>query len=140
MPIVFLRDVSGQLFADLAIVIAVAVMASLLIALTIIPTAAAQWLRDVRLDDEHKDWWEKLTAFIMRVTDTTKMRRAWIVGLFAGATMITWALLPPADYLPKGNQGWVFAFILAPPGQSVDAGREDFVEVIDGTAGAFPGR
>jgi multidrug efflux pump subunit AcrB len=70
MPIVFLKDVSGQLFADLAIVIAVAVIAALIIALTIIPTAAAKWLRDVRLEDEHKDWWEKLTAFIMRATNT----------------------------------------------------------------------
>jgi multidrug efflux pump subunit AcrB len=130
MPIVFLRDISGQLFADLAIVIAVAVIASLIIALTVIPTAAAKWLKGVRLDDEHKDWWEKLTATIMRMTDSAKMRRAWIVGLFTGATLLTWALLPPADYLPKGNQGWVFAFILAPPGQSVEAGREDFVEVL----------
>jgi multidrug efflux pump subunit AcrB len=130
MPIVFLKDVSGQLFADLAIVIAVAVIAALIIALTIIPTAAAKWLRDVRLDDEHKDWWEKLTAFIMRATNTPKLRRAWIAGLFAGASLITWALLPPANYLPKGNQGWVFAFILAPPGQSVDSAREDFVDVV----------
>ncbi len=130
MPIVFLQDVAGQLFADLAIVIAVAVTASLVIALTIIPTAAAKWLKDVRLDDKHKDWWEKLTATIMRVTGTAKLRRAWIVGLFAGATSITWALLPPADYLPKGNQGWVFAFILSPPGQSVSTAREEFVAVV----------
>lgn len=130
MPIVFLKDVSGQLFADLAIVIAVAVTASLVIALTIIPTAAAQWLKDVRLDDEHKDWWDKLTARIMRATDTAKLRRAWIVGLFAGATILTWIMLPPADYLPKGNQGWVFAFILSPPGQSVGTAREEFVDVV----------
>ena len=132
MPIVFLQDVSGQLFADLAVVIAVAVSASLMIALTIIPTAAAKWLRDVRLDDAHKDWWQKLTAVIMRLTDTAKMRRAWIVALFMGASLMTWALLPPADYLPKGNQGWVFAFILSPPGQSVTTAREEFVEVIAG--------
>ncbi len=130
MPIVFLQDVSGQLFADLAIVISVAVMASMIIALTIIPTAAAKWLKDVRLDDAHKDWWQKLTAFIMRVTDTAKMRRAWIVGIFAGASLMTWALLPPADYLPKGNQGWVFAFIMSPPGQSVTTAREEFVDVL----------
>ena len=132
MPIVFLQDVSGQLFADLAVVIAVAVSASLMIALTIIPTAAAKWLRDIRLDDAHKDWWQKLTAVIMRLTDTAKMRRAWIVALFMGASLMTWALLPPADYLPKGNQGWVFAFILSPPGQSVTTAREEFVEVIAG--------
>ena len=130
MPIVFLQDISGQLFADLAIVIAVAVIASLVIALTIIPTAAAKWLKDVRLDDEHKDWWQKLTALIMRVTDTANMRRTWIVGLFAGASLITWGLLPPADYLPKGNQGWIFAFILAPPGQSVTTAREEFIDVL----------
>lgn len=130
MPIVFLKDVSGQLFADLAIVIAVAVIASLIIALTVIPTAAANWLKNVRLEDEHHDWWEKLTAFIMRVTDTAKLRRAWIVGLLAGASLTTWALLPPADYLPKGNQGWIFAFILSPPGQSVTAAREEFVAVV----------
>jgi multidrug efflux pump subunit AcrB len=130
MPIVFLQDVSGQLFADLAIVISVAVIASLIIALTIIPTAAAKWLKDVRLDDAHKDWWQKLTAVIMRVTDTPKLRRAWIVGLLAGASLLTWALLPPANYLPKGNQGWVFAFILPPPGQSVATARDEFVEVV----------
>jgi multidrug efflux pump subunit AcrB len=130
MPIVFLQDVSGQLFADLAIVIAVAVIASLFIALTIIPTAAAKWLKDVRLDDAHKDWWQKLTNIIMRVTNTAKIRRIWIVGLFAGASLMTWALLPPADYLPKGNQGWAFAFIMPPPGQSVTTAREEFVDVL----------
>lgn len=130
MPIVFLKDVSGQLFADLAIVIAVTVSASLIIALTIIPTAAANWLKNIRLEDAHRDWWEKITAFIMRVTGTAQRRRAWIVGLLAGASLTTWALLPPADYLPKGNQGWVFAFILSPPGQSVTAAREEFVNVV----------
>ena len=130
MPIVFLKDVSGQLFADLAIVIAVTVSASLIIALTIIPTAAANWLRNVKLEDEHHDWWEKLTAFVMRMTDTAKLRRAWIAGLLVGASLTTWALLPPANYLPKGNQGWIFAFILSPPGQSVTAAREEFVDVV----------
>jgi multidrug efflux pump subunit AcrB len=130
MPIVFLKDVSGQLFADLAIVISVAVIASLVIALAIIPTAAAKWLKEVRLDDKHRDWWDTLTGKIMWLTDSTKVRRALIVGLFAGASSITWALLPPADYLPKGNQGWIFAFILSPPGQSVTTAREEFVNVV----------
>ncbi len=130
MPIVFLKDVSGQLFADLAIVIAVAVIASLIIAMTIIPTAAAKLLKDVRLDDTHKDWWQKLTGFIMRLTDTARMRHALIVGLFMGASLLTWIMLPPADYLPKGNQSWVFAFIIPPPGQSVTAAREEFAAVV----------
>ncbi len=129
LPIIFLEDVSGQLFADLALVISVAVVASLIIAVTIIPTAAAKWLKDVRLDDPHVAWWDKTTAMIMRLTDSVWVRRAWISGLFATATLLTWLLLPPADYLPEGKQGWVFAFIISPPGQSVSAAREEFVDV-----------
>jgi len=130
LPIIFLEDVSGQLFADLALVISVAVISSLIIAVTVIPTAAAKWLKDVRLDDPHTAWWDKTTTTIMRLTDGVWLRRAWISGLFAAATLLTWLLLPPADYLPEGKQGWIFAFIIPPPGQSVPAAREEFVDVV----------
>jgi multidrug efflux pump subunit AcrB len=130
LPIMFLKDVSGQLFADLALVISVAVTASLIIAISIIPTAAAKWLKGVRLEDPHREWWAKITALIMRLTDSTKSRRAIIGGLFAGATLFTWLLLPPANYLPEGKQGWIFAFIIPPPGQSVTVAREEFADVI----------
>jgi multidrug efflux pump subunit AcrB len=49
LPIVFMRDIAGQLFADLALAIAMAVIAALLIAVTVIPTAANNWLRNVQL-------------------------------------------------------------------------------------------
>ena len=126
LPIVFLKDVSGQLFADLALVISVAVIASLVIALSVIPTAAAKWLEGVRLEDPHKNWWERATGTIMRVTDRRRVRLALIAGIFMGATLLTWLLVPPADYLPEGKQGWVFAFIDRPPGQSVSTAREEF--------------
>ena len=129
-PIMFLKDVSGQLFADLALVISVAVTASLIIAVTIIPTAASNWLKDTTLDDPHKTWWEKGTQTIMRITDKDKVRKSLIVGLFTGATFFTWLLIPPADYLPDGKQGFIFAFIIMPPGQSVSAGKEEFADVV----------
>ena len=100
MPIVFLKDISGQLFSDLAIVIAVAVIASLIIAVSIIPTAAAHWLNTVRLDDPHKNWWNSVTAFVMEVTDSAKRRVVLVAGLFSLALVMTLVWLPPADYLP----------------------------------------
>ena len=126
LPILFLNDVSGQLFADLALVISVAVTASLIIAVTIIPTAAAKWLTGVKLTDEHADWWQSITDRVMHITDRPKVRRALIGGLFVGATALTWILLPSANYLPEGKQGWIFAFIMQPPGQSVSTARSEF--------------
>ena len=130
LPIMFLKDVSGQLFADLALVISVAVIASLIIAVTVIPTAASHWLKDIRLEDRHSHWWENATQAIMRLTDNDKVRKLLIVGLFSFATFFTWALIPPADYLPEGKQGFIFAYVMMPPGQSVTAGKEEFADVV----------
>ncbi len=130
VPIIFLNDISGQLFADLAIVISVAVVASLLIAVTIIPTAASRGLSNVEFRDPHVNWWNSVTEKIMRLTDGRSTRRALILGIFLSSSLATWLLLPPANYLPDGRQGWVFAFILPPPGQSVQAAREEFAEPV----------
>lgn len=130
LPIMFLSDVSGQLFADLALVLSVAVVASLIISVTVIPTAASKWLKDTKLDDLHSGWWDAITARIMAATDNSRRRKILIAGLFIGASSLTLVLMPPADYLPKGEQGWIFAFIMMPPGQSVTAGKEEFADVV----------
>ena len=130
LPILFLRDFSAQLFADLAFAISVAIIVSLFIAIGVVPTAAHSWLRHVNLHDPHRSWWESGTRLIMRATDTPRRRHGWIAGLVLTAVSVTWLLLPPADYLPEGRQNWIFAIMLPPPGQSVEAARTELVEVI----------
>lgn len=131
LPIIFLNDLSGQLFADLAIVISVAVIASFLIAVTVIPAASASWLTATKLADPHIRWWDTITARIMKITDSRRNRASLIFGLFSVATILTWSLLPQANYLPKGEQGWVFAYVMLPPGQSIAASQEEFVDVVN---------
>jgi len=130
MPILFLKDFSARLFADLALAISVAVITSLVIAVTVIPTVATNWLRESRTRDIHADWWQKATAKIMTLTDGVWRRRALVTGLFIVATGLTLALLPPADYLPKGKDTWIFAYILKPPGQSVTSANQEFNSVV----------
>ena len=130
MPIIFLKDVSGQLFADLAIAISIAVVTSLVIAVTVIPTAAANWLSDVSLDDPHTRWWQRTTKMIMSITDGVWARRLIIVATFLTASTLSWFLLPSANYLPEGKQSWIFSMVLPPPGQSVTAARKELSNVI----------
>ncbi len=130
VPILFLRDFSAQLFADLAFAISVAVVVSLFIAIGVVPAAAHSWLRRVNLDDPHRSWWERGTRLVMRATDTPRRRYGWIAGLVLTAAGVTWLLLPPADYLPEGRQNWMFAFVLPPPGQSIEAAQTELVDVI----------
>ena len=130
LPVVFLRDEAGQLFADLALTIAVAVAASLIIAVTIIPTASRQWLSNVTLTDKHAHWWRNTTALIMRLTDSPWRRWFWVVVLLSGPLFVTAELAPKADYLPDGRRDLVFAFIIPPPGVNIDHLEEEMGQVI----------
>ena len=61
LPVIFLKDVEGQLFADLALTIAIAVIDLAAVAVTILPTAARKWLtREARLTDAHATFWDRM--------------------------------------------------------------------------------
>ena len=130
LPVVFLKDVAGQLFADLALTIAIAVVASLLVAMTVLPTAAATILREARLKDNHEHWWRNTTDFIMRLTGTPQKRIGWIAGLIIVPLVLAVTLRPDADYLPEGRMNFVFAPILPPPGLGPVTSEEEFVKPI----------
>lgn len=131
LPIVFLEEVSGQLFADLAITIAVAIVASLLIAVTVLPTAARRLLKEVSSEDPHSHWWANITKGIMRITSTPAKRYGWVFGLMLFSFVGTYLLFPKVDYLPKGNQNSFNAFMLPPPGQSYPAARFEMSDEIN---------
>ena len=154
LPIVFLSDEAGQLFADLALTISVAVVASMLVALTVIPAAASQWLARTPLVDRHARWWSGATAAILRLTDGPGRRWFWILTLITLPLGATLALAPKAvlgllpvpepvraalpdsplalraSYLPEGNRNLVFAFIIPPPGVNIDHIEEEMGSVV----------
>ncbi|WP_448567824.1 efflux RND transporter permease subunit [Thalassotalea ganghwensis] len=131
LPIAFLEEVSGQLFADLAITIAVAIVASLVIAISVLPTAARRLLKKASDDDPHSHWWHNITKGIMRITSTPTKRLLWVGGLMAFSFLGSYLLFPKIDYLPKGNQNQFSVFILPPPGQSYLAARVEMSDTIN---------
>ena len=154
MPIVFLEDEAGQLFADLALTIAMAVIASMLVALTVIPAASSRWLARGRLVDRHARWREGITSAIVRLTDGPARRAFWIVTLIAVPLGVSLALAPRsilglvpvadrfaalvpdspwalrASYLPQGSRNLVFAFIIPPPGVNIDHLEDEMGAVV----------
>ncbi len=130
LPIVFLRDEAGQLFADLALTITAAVSISLLVAITVVPTLAQHYLGKQMPVDPHHQWWERIADSVMSVTDSNRKRILWIVGLIIIPVTLAWALLPKADYLPEGNRNLVFGFVLPPPGANIDYLENEMGQVI----------
>ena len=130
LPVVFLADEAGQLFADLALTIAVAIVFSLVVAITVLPATAMTWLRQLEMRDVHEHWWQGITAGVMRLTDGPRRRAAWIAVLVSVPVLLVVTLKPHADYLPEGNRNLVFAFINPPPGHNIDALEKEMGNVI----------
>ena len=130
LPIIFLKDQSGQLFSDLAIVISVATVTSLLVASLVIPVAVHEFTADLKLADRPYLWWDRCTSFIMNITGTSGRRRIWIVGLIGVAVTITYLAFPKLNYLPEGNRNLVFGIVIPPPGVNIDHVEKEMGEVI----------
>ena len=141
-PILLIQETAGQLFKDIAYAIMAAVALSLLVSLTVIPTAAARFLRS--RDAQEADWAEDevqprkgwgpiswmqhlvhaLPHFVANIV--AGINRSWIMRIlvitaFAVGTILgIRMLMPPLDYLPMGNRNIVFGLLIPPPGYNLD--------------------
>ncbi len=130
LPVIFLKDVEGQLFADLALTIAIAVVISLLVAVVILPVAAQRWLTGGGLKDTHQHAWHRWAARLIRWTDTPARRAAWIVALMSIPVIVSLALIPQLDYLPPVKRDAVDAFFNFPPGANPKTIDDEIVQVM----------
>jgi len=122
VPVLFLKDVEGQLFGDLALTISIAVAISIVAALTLLPQALGFALAKQPLKPSgYGQGWPRLTEWILRVTDTRAKQLAWIAGLLVGPLLMSWWLLPPLDYLPPVKRAAIDSFFEFPPGMSPES-------------------
>ncbi|MGI9222987.1 MAG: efflux RND transporter permease subunit [Woeseiaceae bacterium] len=124
VPVLFMTGIEGQLFQDLALTIAVAVSASFVIAITVLPVAASFLLRHEN-DDPCQHWWARITDLVMRLTRTPMLCRAWIVAILGGSMLAIVLLMPKANLLPQAPSDSLNAFFITPPGGTIDVLRTE---------------
>lgn len=133
LPILFFEDVEGQLFADLALTIAVAVAISLVVAVTVLPTGAARFLGGAAAAKPEKaasGVFDRITDLIMSMTKTRARRRMWIAGLTLAPIALGWLLFPSLNYLPPVKRDAIDGFIQFPSGANPEMIRKEFAEVV----------
>ncbi|RZV36773.1 MAG: efflux RND transporter permease subunit [Chromatiales bacterium] len=130
IPIMFLQDVEGQMFADLALTIAIGVVVSLLVAITILPTASRYWMKELPTQPGQYWLWDRLADRIIELTATQTRRFGWIVGLMAGSVMFTVLLWPESNYLPPVKRDTVDSFLFFPPGTNVETADREIAQLL----------
>jgi len=128
LPVIFMDNVEGQLFADLALTISVAIAVSLIMAMTVLPVAAARWLRPSEATRKASEWPRQLGERMAALTDLPRQRQVTIALCLVAPALLTWLLLPPIDYLPPVKRDAIDGFIQFPPGMNVDAIDEEVVQ------------
>ena len=130
LPITLLNDVEGQLFSDLALTIAASVAMSLLVAMTVLPTAAAKWLPDQKFVDHYSRVWDKLTSVIMAATRTRGRRWTVIILLMGLPVVLTRVAVPQIDYLPQVKRDAVDVWLNFTPGASVESIKQEIMPTL----------
>ena len=133
VPVIFIEEEVGQLFGDIALGISFAVGLSLLVSITVIPSLSAKILSAAehnpsRLGIHNLFGVAFLTrAFIRGIAHTvywingSVIRRLAVIILLTGASLwLSFRLMPKTEYLPVGNNNFMFGLMLPPPGLSLE--------------------
>ena len=130
IPILVMQLEVGQLFRDIAVAISVAVILSLIVAITVIPALSMQLLKgEVRSAASRPipgidQFASGCSNLILRYTHwaiSSRARAALVTVVICGASAITTlALMPKLEYLPEGNRNLIFGVIIPPPGYNLE--------------------
>lgn len=132
IPIMFIQEQTGQLFRDIAIAISVSVILSLLVSITVIPSASSKYLSAKGAESlERLRFMSRLLVFSGRVSGfingfterimTSVRRRVVLVGSFTLLSIVLIiAVFPKTEYLPTGDRNFLFGILIPPPGYNVE--------------------
>ena len=134
IPILILKLEVAQLFRDIAVAISVAVLLSLLVAVTVIPALGSRLLASPRtgrrrlrlpgLDGAAGGLARGFVGYAGLVGRSRVAALLIVVVVCGAASLATWRFLPKLEYLPEGNRNLVFGMILPPPGYNLETTTE----------------
>ncbi|MBW8192429.1 efflux RND transporter permease subunit [Neiella marina] len=114
-PILFVEQEAGQLYSDIAIAISGAIIASMLVAIFVVPVALAHLGKQT--NPRRKPL--QLSPRWLRLAEWSTHSRAR-AQLTAGVALVAilgaaYGLMPAAEYLPEGEEPKAFSRMIAPP-------------------------
>lgn len=137
-PVLTIREESGQLFYDIAIAICAAIILSMFVSVTVIPTACARLFKGTEVKRSAAtrfakslfgfapffDWIGRGFSNLIYLLTTRSFAGVWlrivtILVISSLSLWLSWYLMPPASYLPNGNKNGVVGMMSVPPGYSL---------------------
>ncbi len=138
VPIIFVEEEAGQLYSDIAVAIASSIIMSMIVAITVVPCAAARWMKVETaeaatsrrgLDRLGHSISEGIVRFVSWLLEYTTRQWASIGVILSVSLGILLFLTPKSEYLPEGEEAKVFTIMSPPSGYSLEEMRSIAQEV-----------
>jgi multidrug efflux pump len=115
IPLLFMGDVVGRLFREFATTLAVTILLSAVVALTLSPMLSARWLRPAAQEHEHRiaaltrQWFGRLSGHYMNGLDWVLDHRPLTLVVFAATLFVTALMfwLIPKNLFPEQDTGQI---------------------------------
>ncbi|TCM22104.1 multidrug efflux pump [Novosphingobium sp. PhB165] len=122
IPLLFMGDVVGRLFREFAVTLAVTILLSAVVALTLVPMLSARWLRPAHEERQHglsrmtQDGFARISARYAVLLDRVMARQTLTLLVFAATLVITGLLfwVIPKNLFPEQDTGQIAVTTRAP--------------------------
>ena len=123
LPVMTLTGLAGRMFAPLGAAYVLAILASLLVALTVTPALCLLLLKPERLREQPSPVAAMLRRRYERTLHRVERHRGWVIALAAVLTLAALAPLPfmSSSFLPTLHEGHFVLHTNMAPGTSLDA-------------------
>lgn len=141
VPVSFLSGISGMLYRQFTITIAVSVIISTIVALTLSPVMCSKIMRSSDQDEKNKNrifrainrWLDKGNVIYGNLINWSLGHARWVFGFFAGAILLIVVLMKfiPQSFIPQEDQGYFTVELELPEGASLERTREVTDRAVD---------
>lgn len=142
LPIVYVEGIASDLFTPLALAVSFSLIASLVVAVTLVPMLSSKLLSKVMEESGRRYWFDRLLGRVNEAYSSVlkwvlKHRKTTVAGTLL-AIVASLALTPliGAEFIPSSDQGQMEIRVEATPGSSL-AYVEQIVDDINGELAAY---
>ena len=120
-PVLFLEQEAGQLYSDVAVAISASILASMLVAISVVPAISARlsFGGTATLASTRKSFTRRIVGWVSWLVGARVRRVACLGGIVALTALVIGWLTPPAEYLPEGEEAKAFSMMIGPTGYSL---------------------
>ena len=125
-PMVFAQGITGRLIRGLALAIAFSLLASLFVALTVVPMVASLLFKANNNRNKEgkprKKQFERVRAFYRKILHRALQRRWWVLGGVFGLFLLSFVIIPflGTEFMPAMDRDMIILTVKTPVGTTLE--------------------